>query len=98
MVKVNIISHKSVYLIFSVTSAREWLTFACESWIKTDAITKVTEDSPILFFTVRQITIGAKVENEPILQTRKIKLIFCYYVKNVVTLKTVLLLAIKVYR
>ncbi|XP_045161606.2 uncharacterized protein LOC123526498 [Mercenaria mercenaria] len=57
----------------TVTSAREWLTFACTSWQKNDDVlpTAPTLDSnPILLFTVRQRTLGAHVEEEPILQTR----------------------------
>ncbi|XP_053378970.1 uncharacterized protein LOC123526495 isoform X2 [Mercenaria mercenaria] len=57
----------------NVTSARDWLTFACTSWRKYDDVipnAPTVDVNPILSFTVRQRTVGALVEEEPILQTR----------------------------
>lgn len=69
-------------LIFSVTSAREWLTFECVSWVKQDPVTKSIDYQPILLFTVRQKTVGAKVVEEPILYTRKNNKYFTYLVNT----------------
>ena len=62
------------FFVFQGYAARDWFVFSCSDWKGPDdrIAKRLTVDvNPMLTFFIQQKTIGALVEEEPILYTSK---------------------------